>query len=70
MRGWDFAAEVAADHSLAEWFGEDEIPRACEVCDSGDPVFTVTGSWDEVLGICRTCALGEMVERWLLGATP
>lgn len=56
--------------ALADWFGSpDEVPDACEVCDSGDPVFTV---WDgaECLGICRTCALGDMVERWLLAWAP
>lgn len=56
---------------LADWFGsEDEIPDACEVCDSGDPVSGVTGSWDEVLGACWACLLGDAVEEVLIAGPP
>jgi hypothetical protein len=49
---------------LAEWFGSEEaIPPACEICDSGDPVIGIGGSWDEVLGICRTCLLLDLLEQ-------
>lgn len=43
---------------LAEWFGEGEIPSACEVCYSGAPVVGVVGT-AEHLGACQRC-----VDQW------
>ena len=56
---------MTADRAwLAEWFGSEEaIPPACEVCDSGDPAIGIGGSWEEVLGICRTCLLLDLLEQ-------
>ena len=48
-------AQFLNERDLAEWFGgADQIPAACEICDSGKPVIGIAGD-EERRGACINC---------------
>lgn len=57
MTGHPNRSKSASDRDwMEEWFGEGEIPSACEVCDTGAHVVAVLDG-AETLGVCLDCSL-------------